>query len=174
MIFLQDAYQARLEEVTSQAESTPGSQAPDVAQKMQLWREVSGGVSHSRCYGTVDLSVNIRENAPTLTQHSSAPSQSGRSAASSADARAARAEQEAARAREDAARAEERAARAEEQAARANQRLDEILARLSQPTPSAPAPPAPPPRPSAHGDDDYNNEYDPNFTLLDSDDTVFQ
>ena len=170
MIFLQDAYQARLEEVTSQAESTPGSQAPDVAQKMQLWREVSGGVSRGRCYGTADLSVNIRENAPTLTQHSSAPSQSSRSAASSADACAARAEQEAVRAREDAARAEERAARAEQQAARANQRLDEILARLNQPPP---APPAPRPRPSAHGDADYNNEYDPNFTLLDSDDTVF-
>ena len=114
MIFLQDAYQARLEEVTSQAASTPGSQAPDVAQKMQLWREVSGGVSRGRCYGTADLSANVRENAPTLTQHSSAPNQSSRSAPSSADARAARAEQEAARAREDAARAEDRAARAKE------------------------------------------------------------
>ena len=170
MIFLQDAYQARLEEVNSQVVSTLGSQPPDVAHKIQIWREVSGGVTHGRCYGTADLSANVRHHAPTLTQESSAPSQSSRSAAS-AKTRTAR--EEAARAREDAARAEERAARAEEQAARANQRLDEILARLSrveQGASSAPSVPAPPPPPSGHEHADYENEFDP---LLDSDDTLF-
>ena len=179
MIFLQDAYQARLEEVTSQVASTPGSQPPDVAHKMQIWREVSGGVTRGRCYGTADLSANVRQNAPTLTQESSTPSQSSRSAAP--DQRAARAEQEAAKAREEAARAREDATKAREDAARANKRLDEILARLTrveQAPPSAPAPPpsapAPPPPPSGHGHADYNNEFDPNFTMLDSDDPLFR
>ena len=185
MIFLQDAYQARLEEVTSQAASTSGSQPPDVAHKIQLWREVSGGVTRGRCYGTADLSANVRDNAPTLTQQSSAPSQSSRYAAP--DQEAARAREEVAKAREEAARAREDAARAREESARVSQQLQEIhtrLTRVEQAPPSAPAPPplppsapAPPPSapgPSRQGDDDYANEFDPNFTMLNSDDSLFR
>ena len=124
-------------------------------------------MTRGRCYGTTDLSANVRHHAPTLTQESSAPSQSSQSAAS-AETRAAR--EETARAREDAARAEERAARAEEQAARANKQLDDILARLSRVEQGAPSAPAPPPPPSAHGHPDYENEFD---SLLDSDDPLF-
>ena len=71
-------------------------------------------------------------------------------------------------AREEAARAEQRAARAKEQTAKANQRLDEILARLSrveQGASSAPSALAPPPPPSGHRHADYENEFDPNFTM---------
>ena len=189
MLFLQDAYQARLEEVTSQAASTSGSQPPDVAHKIQLWREVSGGVTRGRCYGTADLSANIRDNAPTLTQQSSAPSQTSRYTAP--DQEAARAREEVAKAREEAAKAREDAARAREESARVSQQLHEILARLTRveqapasapaPPASAPAPPAsapaPPPSapgPSRQGDDDYANEFDPNFTMLNSDDSLFR
>ena len=175
MIFLQDAYQARLEEVTSQAASTSGSQPPDVAQKIQLWREVSGGVTRGRCYGTADLSANVREHAPTLTQQSSAPAQSSQSGAS--DQRAARAEERAARAEQEAARAREEAVKAREDTARVSQQLHEILARLTrveQAPPSAPAPPPSAPGPSRTEDDDYADEFDPNFTMLHSDDSLFR
>lgn len=175
MIFLQDAYQARLEKVTSQAASTSGSQQPDVAHKIQLWREVSGGVTRGRCYGIADLSANVRQHAPTLTQASSAPSQGSRSGAS-ADTRAARAEQEAVRAWEAAARAEQEAAKARQDAARVSQQLEAILARLTrveQAPPSAPPPPPSAPGPSTRGDDDYDNEFDPNFSMLYTDDPFF-
>ena len=137
---------------------------------MQIWQEVFRGVTRGRCYGAADLSANVRHHAPTLTQESSTPSQSSRSAAS-AETRAAR--EEAARAREDAARAREEAAKARADTVRANDRLDEILARLTRVEQAPPSAPAPRPPPSAHGDADYNNEFDPNFTMLDSDNSLF-
>ena len=59
----------------------------------------------------------------------------------------------------------------------AYQQLQEILTRLTrveQAPPSAPAPPPSAPGPSRQGDDDYANEFDPNFTMLNSDDSLFR
>ena len=57
--------------------SPDGEQEVDGATKLDLWREVAGGKSRGRCYGTADLSSNIRLGVSSLTQESRAPSDFG-------------------------------------------------------------------------------------------------
>ena len=43
----------------------------DVATKFQAWKEVAGGKSRGRVYGTADLAANYRQGVSFLTQPSS-------------------------------------------------------------------------------------------------------
>lgn len=166
---LQDLFQARLEEASSQSESTPGTQAPDNSQMNKIWREVAGGVSRGRVYGTADLSANVRHHSATLTQESATPSSSRPGPSDQAFASLleehAKSRAEAAMANERARLAEESAAKAREDAARANQRMDEFLARFSSfhqtPAPSA-RPSDPPPAAPLHPD--YQYDYDADYS----------
>jgi len=44
------------------------------ATKLQCWKDVVGGKSRGRCYGTADLSANIRHGVSSMTQPNILPS----------------------------------------------------------------------------------------------------
>ncbi|KAL5054877.1 hypothetical protein RYX36_035559 [Vicia faba] len=108
-------YQDRLKEVETQIgeASQNGTQKVDGATKLELWKEVAGGKSRGRCYGTADFSINLRHGATSLTQESREP-YSGRcdhamhlEAIDAARKEAAAARQEASTARQEAAEAKQ-------------------------------------------------------------------
>ncbi|XP_058750947.1 uncharacterized protein LOC131623957 isoform X2 [Vicia villosa] len=68
-------YQDRLKEVETQIgeASQNGTQKVDGATKLELWKEVAGGKSRGRCYGTADFAINLRHGATSLTQDSREP-----------------------------------------------------------------------------------------------------
>ena len=65
--------QSRIDETSQDGEQ----QEVDGATKLDLWKEVAGGKSRGRCYGTADLASNIRHGVSSLTQESRAPSDLG-------------------------------------------------------------------------------------------------
>ncbi|GAU10880.1 hypothetical protein TSUD_425430, partial [Trifolium subterraneum] len=86
-------------------------------QRIQIWKDVSGGKSRGRCYGTGHLAVNLRPGVIHLTYEAEAAHirehENQIVAAARAEAEAARAEAAAARADAEAARAEAAALRAD-------------------------------------------------------------
>jgi len=54
---------------SSQDSSTDVHQL-DPATKLQTWKEVAGGKTRGRVYGTTDLAVNFRQGVSSLTQSS--------------------------------------------------------------------------------------------------------
>ena len=98
------------------------SEAQDVdgASKLQLWKEVAGGKTRGRCYGTADLSSNIRLGVSSLTRESRAPVGLADDPQHSDDTEALR--HEAITARQEAVQANQRAAQANKSAEEANQR----------------------------------------------------
>ena len=50
--------------------STSISQPINPTTKLQCWKDVVGGKSGGRCYGTADLASNIRHGVSSLTQPS--------------------------------------------------------------------------------------------------------
>ena len=50
--------------------STSNSQPINPTTKLQCWKDVVGGKSRGRCYGTADLASNIRHGVSSLTQPS--------------------------------------------------------------------------------------------------------
>ncbi|XP_050896801.1 uncharacterized protein LOC127103594 isoform X3 [Lathyrus oleraceus] len=116
-------YQDRLKEVETQIgeASQNVTQKVDGATKLELWKEVAGGKSRGRCYGTADFAINLRHGATSLTQESREP-YSGRcdhamhlEAIDAARKEAAAARQEASTARQEAAEAKQHFLLLEEQ-----------------------------------------------------------
>lgn len=89
-----DSYRNRLSQIVS---STNGGQEVDETTKLELWKEIAGGQTRGRCYGTADFSLNIRRGISSLTQESPTPPScnsrfEGNERAARAEERAARAE----------------------------------------------------------------------------------
>ncbi|XP_004505606.1 uncharacterized protein [Cicer arietinum] len=118
-------YQDRLKEVQTQIgeevqtqigeDSLNGMQEVDGATKLELWKEVAGGKTRGRCYGTADLSLNLQHGVATLTQEIREPYPNScrcdqavhLEAIDAARKEAAAARQEAATARQEAAKAKQ-------------------------------------------------------------------
>lgn len=112
--FDQDSYHQRLSQIQMQVDEASMSETQEVdgVRKLDLWKEVAGGKTRGRRYGTVDLASNIRRGISSLTQESQVPS--GHRGKSESE--------EVVALREAIARAEEKATKVEERATRAEAR----------------------------------------------------
>jgi len=55
--------------IQSESSSSSNTNAPhlDATTKLQAWKEVAGGKSRGRVYGTADLAANYRQGVSSLT-----------------------------------------------------------------------------------------------------------
>ena len=107
------------------------SEAQDVdgASKLQLWKEVAGGKTRGRCYGTADLSSNIRLGVSSLTRESRAPVGLADDPQHSDDTEALR--HEVVQANQRAAQANKSAEEANQRSARLEHTLQTVLERMA-------------------------------------------
>ncbi|MCI04495.1 hypothetical protein A2U01_0025542, partial [Trifolium medium] len=112
-------YQERLTQMTQTNGGATGvTQEVDESQRIQIWKDVSGGKSRGKCYGTGHLATNLRYGVTHLTVEAEAP----HIRAENQTIEAARAEVAVARADVEAARAEAAASRVDAVAANARTR----------------------------------------------------
>jgi len=69
---MQETYHEQLRMMQSKSSKGSISDVPpiDAATKLQCWKDVAGGKSRGRVYGTADLAANFRHGALSLTQPS--------------------------------------------------------------------------------------------------------
>ncbi|MCH86811.1 hypothetical protein A2U01_0007671, partial [Trifolium medium] len=69
------AYKKKLTTAQTQIGETGGDgvQQVDGGTKLKLWRELAGGRTRGRVYGTADLSTNLRRGCTSFTQQSGNP-----------------------------------------------------------------------------------------------------
>lgn len=125
-----EEYRERLIQIQTQVNdaSTDGMQEVDGARKLQLWQDVVGGRTRGRCYGTADMSLNVRRGMSSLTQESHVSSSHG-NGFETEEVVALR--EEATRAREEAAKAREEAALAREQTVNLEAQFHAMMERMA-------------------------------------------
>jgi hypothetical protein len=73
LIDLQNDYQKRMTEATQTDDGvTSVTQEVDGSEKIQIWKDVSGGKSRGRCYGVGHLAPNLRYGVTHLTDEADA------------------------------------------------------------------------------------------------------